>query len=244
MISQQALNILKYLAIQIKSNRIDPSRPNTFPSYGEIHHTLKLEKIGRTYGDSLLEQGLRELVEYLHNNGYPIISSIIIDQKKLTPGGDYFRYFGRELDDFDWWQKQVKKVVDYNWGKLLNRIEGVVSARIIYPDDLNLEETHIEGIKKKVLVNKYERDSYGRKKCIEYYGYNCSVCNLLLEDKYGDLAKEFIHVHHIVPISSIGKSYQLDPIQDLRPVCPNCHAILHKRNPPFSIEELRDKLKY
>jgi len=34
-------------------------------------------------------------------------------------------------------------------------------------------------------------------------------------------------VHHLVPISKIGKKYRVDPIKDLRPVCPNCHAVIH-----------------
>lgn len=33
---------------------------------------------------------------------------------------------------------------------------------------------------------------------------------------------------------------QIDPISDLRPVCPNCHAMLHKKNPPYTIDELRE----
>ena len=32
--------------------------------------------------------------------------------------------------------------------------------------------------------------------------------------------------------------YDVDPINDLMPVCPNCHAMLHRRTPPFSVEEL------
>jgi predicted HNH restriction endonuclease len=30
---------------------------------------------------------------------------------------------------------------------------------------------------------------------------------------------------------------------DLRPVCPNCHAVLHHRVPAFSIEEVRTFLQ-
>ena len=54
------------------------------------------------------------------------------------------------------------------------------------------------------------------------------------------LGEGFIHVHHIVPLSGLGKSYVVDPINDLRPVCPNCHAMLHKRVPPYTIDELRE----
>jgi hypothetical protein len=38
-----------------------------------------------------------------------------------------------------------------------------------------------------------------------------------------------IHVHHLRPQSSIGKRYRVNPIADLRPVCPNCHMVLHLR---------------
>ena len=48
----------------------------------------------------------------------------------------------------------------------------------------------------------------------------------------------FIHVHHLRQLSEIRKEYLVDPIKDLRPVCPNCHAVLHLRNPAYSIEEV------
>tara|TARA_R110002050_G_scaffold54303_4_gene122942 strand:- start:29513 stop:29710 length:198 start_codon:yes stop_codon:yes gene_type:complete len=60
---------------------------------------------------------------------------------------------------------------------------------------------------------------------------------------YGEIGKGFIHVHHLTPISEIGKKYQIDPINDLRPVCPNCHSMLHRRNPPISVNELKEIIK-
>jgi 5-methylcytosine-specific restriction protein A len=56
------------------------------------------------------------------------------------------------------------------------------------------------------------------------------------------LGAGFIQVHHTVPLSSIGTEYVIDPIRDLIPVCPNCHAMLHRKTPPFSIAELRGLL--
>jgi 5-methylcytosine-specific restriction protein A len=50
-------------------------------------------------------------------------------------------------------------------------------------------------------------------------------------------------VHHIVPIAKVGKQYRLNPITDLRPVCPNCHAVIHRSEPPFSIEEVKQMLR-
>ena len=111
-------------------------------------------------------------------------------------------------------------------------------SKIIYPDDL--EDTNLyEGLKKQIIVNAYERNQQAREECINYYGYKCQICNFDFEKVYGEIGNFFIHVHHIVDISTIGKNYQIDPIKDLIPVCPNCHAMLHKEKPAI----LPDKLK-
>ena len=52
-----------------------------------------------------------------------------------------------------------------------------------------------------------------------------------------------IHVHHLRPLAAQGTEYELDPIEDLRPACPNCHAMLHARPDALSIEELRALLR-
>jgi len=99
-----------------------------------------------------------------------------------------------------------------------------------------------EGKSKQVLQNKYERNPFARKKCIEHYGYNCSVCGINFESKYGEIGKNFIHIHHITPISEIKSLTEVNPIEDLRPVCPNCHAMIHRNNPILTIIELRDMI--
>jgi 5-methylcytosine-specific restriction protein A len=69
------------------------------------------------------------------------------------------------------------------------------------------------------------------------------VCDFNFEAKYGEIGSGFIHVHHLTPLANIGKEYEVDSIRDLRPVCPNCHAMLHKKYPPYSIEELKSICK-
>lgn len=67
---------------------------------------------------------------------------------------------------------------------------------------------------------------------------------LTFEKFYGAEFKEIIEVHHIVPVSQIGEAYVVDPIKDLIPVCPNCHAVLHsKKNSVYASEELHALLK-
>lgn len=105
--------------------------------------------------------------------------------------------------------------------------------------------TYFEGVKKTITINAYERNSEARLKCLEYYGTNCEICGFNFEDTYGKIGKGYIHVHHLTPLSEIAEEYELDPIRDLRPVCPNCHAMLHKLHKGtqcHTIDELKDMM--
>lgn len=104
----------------------------------------------------------------------------------------------------------------------------------------NEQLVYTEGMSNQVLVTKYERNRYARKTCINYHGLSCSVCKFNFEKRYGELGKDFIHVHHLRRVADIGTEYIVDPIKDLRPVCPNCHAMIHKRKDPYTIDELKD----
>lgn len=114
----------------------------------------------------------------------------------------------------------------------------------IFPEMLDGIAVEFEGMKKQILVNKYERSSIARKKCIEFHGLNCKVCGLTFSKKYGDIGNEFIHIHHLTPIHKIGKEYKVDYKNDLIPVCPNCHSMLHRKingNEP-TINELKEMI--
>jgi len=100
-----------------------------------------------------------------------------------------------------------------------------------------------EGKHQKILVNSYERNPYARRLCIKDFGTKCYICGFNFEEKYGEIGKGFIQVHHIIPLSEIGEKYIIDPIKDLIPICPNCHAMIHRRNPPFSPKELKRILR-
>ena len=117
-----------------------------------------------------------------------------------------------------------------------------LTGEISYAEELILKDSFslIEGAKKTVTVNAYERNSKARNQCVAHWGYLCSVCNFDFQKIYGNIGINYIHVHHLVPVSEIGKSHQVNPITDLRPVCPNCHSMLHKSNPPLTIEELTE----
>jgi 5-methylcytosine-specific restriction protein A len=96
-----------------------------------------------------------------------------------------------------------------------------------------------EGDLYRTITNRHERSTVNRNICLAVKGYSCRVCGMDFESKYGEIGNGFIHVHHTTMVSEMGPRYIVDPVNDLEPVCPNCHAMLHKKNPPMDIEELK-----
>jgi 5-methylcytosine-specific restriction protein A len=96
-----------------------------------------------------------------------------------------------------------------------------------------------EGALMRIEVNKYERNPINRMVCIEINGSACKICGFDFSKVYGTIGYGFIHVHHIVPVSRMVVDYSVNPKTDLVPVCPNCHAMLHRQDPPYTIGELK-----
>ncbi|WP_317856027.1 HNH endonuclease [Chakrabartyella piscis] len=115
----------------------------------------------------------------------------------------------------------------------------------IYPETADLNDCY-EGAKTTVTVNRYERNLEARQKCINHHGCYCHICNLDFKKVYGELGNGFIHVHHIKPLHEIKEGYIVDPINDLIPVCPNCHAMLHRKlnGKNITIDELKDMITF
>lgn len=100
----------------------------------------------------------------------------------------------------------------------------------------------MEGALRRVVGSKYERNPAARRSCIEHYGAVCFVCGFSFELAYGEIGRGFIHVHHLTPLSAQGVAHRVNPIRDLRPVCPNCHAMLHSVDPPLTIKKLQKQM--
>jgi len=96
-----------------------------------------------------------------------------------------------------------------------------------------------EGALSHALVNKYERSPANRAACLAYHGTRCRTCGFDFGAVYGDIGTGFIEVHHTVPVSSMGDSYVVDPVNELVPLCSNCHSMVHRVSPPMDIDELR-----
>lgn len=183
--------------------------------------SIWIEPISGTYDIGLSGKSLTmEMHGFMENNfgnkyGYK--------QTKPEPHHPFWRVRGFEL---------VEKSI-YKYAGIESNNDFIFSQ-----DEIIDSNKYYEGASKTILVNTYERNIKARKKCIEIFGLTCVICKFNFEEKYGKLGRGFIHVHHLTPISEIGKEYTLDPVKDLRPVCPNCHAMLHRTQPQLTIDEL------
>jgi len=118
-------------------------------------------------------------------------------------------------------------------------VVGVPSPLSSYPEE-SLAGLP-EGARTQVTVNRYERNPANRRVCIEAHGAACAVCEMNFATTYGGLGEGFIHVHHKNPVSQARELQTIDPVNDLVPVCPNCHAMLHFGSPdaPRTVNELK-----
>lgn len=159
---------------------------------------------------------------------------------------------GKHYSSFSWLSQQLSKLskrghlfkLEYrpapqHWGSPVVRYWAGTKDSQAFPDEIPQSTKFIEGAVTSVLVNKYERNPRARDACVARWGVKCAVCVFDFEKHFGDLGRGFIHVHHLKPISEIGAEYEVDAVEDLRPVCPNCHSMLHRTNPPLSIDELK-----
>lgn len=130
----------------------------------------------------------------------------------------------------------INSVIDY-----INNY--VTTANNYLPEEVN--DYAESGVGKKITVNAFERNAKARNECLRVHGAKCHICGFDAEKIYGTDFKNKIHVHHIIPIHSIGKEYKVNPSTDLIPVCPNCHMILHTKvnGVEPTVEQLKQIIK-
>ena len=133
--------------------------------------------------------------------------------------------------------------------KVYDSLKGIINN---YNDDPFAFDSDklFEGARKTEIVNKYERNREAREICLKQKGRICTICGLNFGKTYGNYCEGYIHVHHIIPISDINEEYIINPVEDLVPLCPNCHAAIHKymetntvEDPFKALEKMKDMMK-
>lgn len=150
----------------------------------------------------------------------------------------------KEVSIVQQWTPQSSGIQIRN--EIINELEKIwfkfLEKQNIFTVSTKKEQVIMEGAAYQIAQTLYERNQYARTICLQHHGYSCCVCGFNFKDSYGEIGEGFIHVHHLNPLSTIAEKHATNPIIDLCPVCPNCHSMLHKKNPPYTIEQLKEKM--
>jgi hypothetical protein len=121
----------------------------------------------------------------------------------------------------------------------IDRVTGATSQLVQFPE-LTALFTELAVSTSVKIMKQHKRTKKERDECIKFHGTICAVCGFSFEQEFGEIGKDYIEVHHLKPVAQYASSRVriVNPIADLRPVCANCHRMLHMRNPPLSVEEL------
>lgn len=210
------------------------------PSFGMFG--TKLIDVWKSMDDDALAKALRYLWLYedrlsidLSMCGIQVhepVGAIGALRKMETPADFSMRIAGAIKDGRE--DNALFNLVQCAYGFLL-MLSGAIA------DDEPDEELtgEVEGAIRQVSTTRYERSAKNRAMCIAAHGTTCAVCGFDFGRVYGAFAAGYIEVHHKIPVSQLGSSTTVDPVEDLVPLCPNCHAAVHLSNPPLMPEELK-----
>jgi 5-methylcytosine-specific restriction enzyme A len=110
-------------------------------------------------------------------------------------------------------------------------------------EDNNPEiQGEVEGRVVEMTMKLRERSRRNRLLCLAVHGHICSVCKFDPVSVYGSDDGRILEVHHIEPLSESTKPRVYDPVNDLIPLCPNCHRAIHRRIPAYTPDELKSRL--
>ncbi len=199
-----------------------PNRTATTPQIGNVLESsmgrvnITCGQLGRRIADSLgVDLGRR------------IPSSVLVEFDKL--GGPHWYAIQRDtvaaaIERLGWANEAVTCFAD--------RYPAMVFSSL--PDS-----TLIEVLAREANVIARARNSDAREACIAHYGPVCLVCGFDFEATYGELGVGIIEVHHENPRAVCAGAYTIDAIADLKPVCANCHRMLHRGTAAITVDALR-----
>lgn len=70
---------------------------------------------------------------------------------------------------------------------------------------------------------------------------DCEICGFSFKNIYGEKARDYCEVHHLIQLSEAERETETS-IKDLAILCSNCHRVVHIRNPPFTLTEVKEML--
>lgn len=199
--------------------------------------------------DTKFSQKVRNLKSHRDNNKMAIFTNINSSGKyTLTDEGE--RYLAENIKQIEYLFSNKftsSEVVD-----VVTAIENTSGKKrkvYVYSEDDMVSEG--KAVSKKTIIKKRSRKL--RMAAIKHYRKSdgkiyCAACGFCFEDKYGDIGKDFIEIHHENPVYQYSddgfEEYIAEAVKKVRPLCANCHRMIHHNGKrPISIDELKKFIK-
>ncbi|MBL6736476.1 MAG: DEAD/DEAH box helicase [Burkholderiales bacterium] len=93
-----------------------------------------------------------------------------------------------------------------------------------------MQKSFDEGAQIDVALSTNERSHYLRNLAIKHYGLKCYACD------FSPKTVNQIDIHHLDPIAEGERKTTLN---DVIPLCANCHRLAHSERPPLALEEIK-----
>lgn len=83
------------------------------------------------------------------------------------------------------------------------------------------------------LHQRIERNPTAARRAKRRHGYVCQACDFDFLETYGEIGREYIEAHHLVPLHELahGAIRRYDVAVDFAVLCSNCHRMIHRRDP-------------
>ena len=207
-------------------------------------HYFGVAKIGKVYPDkNSTKRDFFAIIEGFLPFEYPV---------EFKQKGEYLEQIPKNKVT-NYWRDGVRKIDKPTYKRILSHssISKMTSSKksdsarktkeAIEEVDL---QTYLEGMKKEYIATRYERHPRLRKQALAIHGFDCAGCGFNFEETYGELGEGFIHIHHRLPLHTLSSEVIIDPEMDLVPLCPNCHAMVHRNKAALlDVKQLRELIK-
>jgi len=118
--------------------------------------------------------------------------------------------------------------------------DGKLNSVEMLPEVVNETYEYTQPSKETLDIDYIEKI---KKECIDYYGAICDICGFDFGYTYGETYEQYIDVHNQKSAEGEEISPTTHPIEDLIPICYNCHHVIHSTTPAIPVDEMRKMVK-
>ena len=243
--TQNGYYVVYLFSVDMKKVYLSLNQGITF-LHKELKEKKSIEELKRRA--AFIRDRVPEYKDYFSFNPMDLSSNLSKSHRpRLYEPGHAFgiEYDALKIPSNDILENDLRKILDLY---LLLTHRGGLDGDLVGIDDEseNLVEQDLQERKKYFRHRRIERNPKTSKLVKKHRGYICEAFNFSFVKVYGDIAynkkkEAYIEAHHLIPLSELpeGKVVKYNIEEDFRVLCANCHKMVHRKNPPYTIEEIK-----